>query len=101
MKLTKKSLLPNKRGNIWVNVLLGFGIGIISVAILAIVISALKGTQTVGTVSYSILNNTETFMLNSTNQLGTSGTVLGIMALVVIVGIFGFMGYQKIGGGSR
>lgn len=86
----------SRRGNIWASVLSGFGIALISVAILAVVISALKGTQTAGTVAYNVLNNTETFMLNATGQLGTAGTVLGIMALVVIVGVFGFLGYQKL-----
>lgn len=85
----------NKKGNAWVSVASGFGVALISLAIIAVVISALKGTQTVGTVAYTILNNSETFLLNATGQLGTAGTVLGIMALVVIVAYFGFMGYQK------
>lgn len=87
-----------KKGNVgagWAGVATGFAIALVSLAIIAVVISALKGTQTAGTVAYNVLNNTETFMLNATSQLGTAGTVLGIMALVAIVAVFGFLGYQK------
>jgi amino acid transporter len=84
-----------KRGNAWVSIASGFAVGLIALAVVAIVISAFKGTQTSGTPAYNVLNNTETFMLNATNQLGTAGTILGVMAIVAIIAVFGFMGYQK------
>lgn len=89
----------NKRGNAWVNVALAFAVGLISLAITAILLNSFKATETnVSKPAWLILNNTETFLLNATGQLGNAGTILGVMALVAIVAIFGFFGYQKMKG---
>ena len=91
-----------KRGNVgggWAGIAMGFGVALIGLAIVAIVLGAFKTTQANTTVAYTILNNTETFLLNATSQLGSAGTILGIMAIVAIVAVFGFLGYQKFNSG--
>jgi hypothetical protein len=97
--MTKKAAnFLGKRGNVgggWAGIAMGFGVALIGLAIVAIVLGAFKTTQSSGTVAYTILNNTETFLLNATSQLGSAGTILGIMAIVAIVAVFGFLGYQK------
>lgn len=77
------------------------GFGLLIMAAIVIAISAFKSSATTGnyTVASTILGNTETFFTNFTGQLGTVGTISGIMLLVgvVIVG-FGY-GYSKYKGG--
>lgn len=46
------------------------------------------------TYSGNITNNGLTFLSNTTGQLGTAGTILGVSLLLVIIAGIGFAGYS-------
>lgn len=73
-----------------------FGVGIIA-AIYVIVLAALKDTTT-DADALSVIGNTTTLFKNFTLQFGTIGTVAGVLLLVVLialVGVGGYMLYQR------
>ena len=75
----------------WVAGFLSLGI---FAAIAAIVVGAVRDTQTVDSGAYNASNNALTAVGNVTTQFGTAGTLVGLgilaLAAIVIVGYFGF-----------
>jgi len=74
----------------WVAGFLSLGI---FAAIAAIVIGAVRDTQTTSSAAYNASNNALTAVGNLTAQFGTAGTLVGLgilaLAAIVIVGYFG------------
>ena len=74
----------------WVAGFLSLGI---FAAIAAIVIGAVRDTQTAQSAAYNASNNALTAVGNLTAQFGTAGTLVGLgilaLAAIVIVGYFG------------
>jgi len=90
----------NKRGisaTMWLQTGLGIAFGIILIAVVAIVLAAFNNSTDDANAT-AIINNGQTFLVNLTAQLGTVGTVAGVLlllGLVVASGIGGYMVYNK------
>lgn len=81
----------------WGGIAMAVGGGVLGIAVLAIVLQAFRDSQTVNSSAYNITQGGLSFLTNATEQFGTAGTILGVMLIVAIVGIFGFLGYQQLG----
>ena len=109
-------MLQQKRGfsKLWFMILVGLGVGILTIAILAIILGALRTSTITNTVGcntststftncpteYNVTVDGLTFLDNTTSQLGTAGTIMGVILLLLIIGALGFGGYaayQKFG----
>lgn len=90
----------NKKGQLdtYINYFVGAGAAVLLMAVIVIVLNAFQGTQTAGTAAFSVLNNTQQMFVNLTSQFTTIGTVGGVLALLVIIGLVGVFGYQRIKG---
>lgn len=76
----------------------GIAIGVVTLAVLAIMLNALQASQTANSYAANITADGLTFLDNLTSQFGTAGTVLGVSLLLVIIaalGIGGYTAYQK------
>lgn len=96
MKKAKKG-----QTNVFMALVMGLGIGIVAIAILAIMLQAFKDSQTANSIGANISGDGLTFLDNTTSQFGTAGTILGVSLLLVIIGAIGFgayAGYQKFRG---
>ena len=75
----------------WVAGFLSLGI---FTAIAAIVVGAVRDTQTTDSTAYNASNNALSAVSNVTTQFATAGTLVGLgilaLAAIVIVGYFGF-----------
>lgn len=86
----------DKRGQAggWAAFGIGLAIAVVSFVVLAIMLGALQTSQTVNSLPYNISGNGLTFLSNTTGQLGTAGTILGVSLLLVIIAGVGFAGYS-------
>ena len=120
--VTASSFTPRgRRGNakMWTMFGVVIAISVVSFVVLAILLGAFKSTSlacastytynasadncyltsnasvTTGlTAAGNITNNGLTFLSNTTGQLGTAGTILGVSLLLVIIAGVGFAGYS-------
>lgn len=85
----------SKKGqtNVWLNLVLGLGIGVVSIVVIAIMLGALQDSQTASSLPYNITGQGLTFLDNTSAQLGTAGTIVGVSLLLLIIGAIGFGGY--------
>lgn len=93
-KLGKKGLTAG----MWMQVGVGIAFGIIILAVVAIVLAAFKGSTSDANAT-AIITNGQTFLVNLTSQLGTVGTVGGVLlllGLITMAGIGGYMAYQQV-----
>ena len=74
----------------------GLGVTVLTISVLAIILAAFKN-RTTDTTAQGVIGNGLTMFSNFTNQLGTVGTIAGVMLLLFILAAAGFWGYQKIG----
>lgn len=81
-------------GNIWLTLVLGLGIGVVSIVVLAIMLGALKDSQTANSLPANITADGLSFVENTAQQLPTAGTILGVSLLLVIIAAIGFGGYS-------
>lgn len=90
-----ESLAKNKRGMVqgFLQFVMGLGIGVVVIVVLAIMLGALQGSQTSGSLPYNITGQGLTFLDNTTKQFGTAGTILGVSLLLLIIGGIAFGGY--------
>jgi hypothetical protein len=91
----KKGLTPV----VWIGVAIGIAFGVIMIAVTSLVLAALA-TSNNNTNFTTVVANGQSFLVNMTGQLGTVGTVAGVLLLVgllVASGIGGFMLYNKYG----
>lgn len=93
--------MKNKRGQsqMWLALVIGLGIGVVSIVVLAIMLGALQTSQTAGSLPANITGQGLTFLDNVSKQLGTAGTILGVSLLLLIIGAIGFgaySGYKKM-----
>ena len=94
--------LQSRRGQAaagWASFGIGLAIAVVSFVVLAIMLGALQTSQTANSLPYNISGNGLTFLSNTTAQLGTAGTILGVSLLLVIiagVGFAGYTAYQKV-----
>jgi hypothetical protein len=89
--------LRSKRGQAaggWVTFGVALAISVVSFVVLAIMLGALRDSQTANSLPYNISQNGLTFLSNVTGQLGTAGTILGVSLLLVIIAGIGFAGYS-------
>lgn len=90
-----KQLAGNKKGlqfQTWLAVAIGIGGGIVFIAILALVLATVKSASSEGNYT-TIIGNGLTFMTNLTSQLGTVGTVAGVLLLVGLLALSGIGAY--------
>jgi len=83
----------------WLNLVLGLGIGVVSVVVIAIMLGALQTSQTANSLPYNITGQGLSFLDNTSKQLPTAGTIAGVSLLLLIIGAIGFgayYGYQKM-----
>lgn len=95
-----KTLVNDKRGlqvAQWMGVVVGIAGGVVIIAVLAIVLSAFEGATDNAFASQAI-NNSLTFINNTTSQLGTVGTIAGVLLLLGLIVVAGVFGYNKVRG---
>ena len=80
----------------YINYFVGAGFALLMLGIVAIVLQEFQGTQSNTTTAYTILGNTLGMFTNMTGQLPTVGKVAGVLALLVVIGLIGLFGYQKV-----
>lgn len=91
----------NRRGQsgVWLNLVLGLGIGVVSVVVVAIMLGALQDSQVAGSLPANITGQGLSFLDNVSKQLPTAGTIAGVALLLLIIGAIGFgayYGYKKM-----
>lgn len=91
----------NRRGQsgVWLNLVLGLGIGVVSVVVVAIMLGALQESQTANSLPANITGQGLSFLDNVSKQLPTAGTIAGVALLLLIIGAIGFgayYGYKKM-----
>jgi len=94
MKMHKKG-----NANVWLSLVLGLGIGVVSIVVIAIMLGALQSSQVAGSLPANITGDGLLFLDNVSSQLGTAGTIAGVSLLLLIIGAIGFggyAGYQKM-----
>ena len=93
-KMSKKGMIS--MGDI-PTMALSAGLAVMIMAVLAIVLAAFGSSTTDGNAT-EVIANGQSFLTNFTAQLGTVGTIFGVMLLLgaVLVGIGGgIYGYQR------
>lgn len=85
-----------KRGNVpaWATWVIGIGITVVTIVVLAIMLGALQTSQTAASLPYNITGQGLTFLDNTSKQLPTAGTVIGVALLLLIIGGLGLGGYM-------
>lgn len=99
--------LSNRKGNQLVAIATGvgaFAIGLITVVLVAVIINALQSSSSIGTAgvnntAWTIANNTQSMLVNFSNQLGLAGTVLGFVVIFGGLAFLGVYAYQNVGRG--
>jgi len=88
--------IKNRKGNanMIVGTIVALGIGVIVIAVIAIMLGAFKTDLTADTYEYNVTNRGLTFLDNATSKFGTAGTIVGVMFLLGVIGVGGFLGYQ-------
>lgn len=101
MKTGKKG-----EGNAIVQTIVGLGIGVIVIAVIAIMLGAFQSgliTNTAGCNStvttacgydYNVTGRGLTFLDNATSKFATAGTIVGVLFLLGILGGGAFLGYK-------
>lgn len=82
------------QANMWLSLVIGLGIGVVSIVVLAIMLGALQTSQTANSLPANITGQGLTFLDNVSKQLGTAGTILGVSLLLLIIGAIGFGAYS-------
>ena len=87
--------LKNKRGNsdMVVTAIVGLGIGVIVIAVIAIMLGAFRDGLTANTYEYNVTTRGLTFLDNATSKFSTAGTIVGVLFLLGILAVGGFGGY--------
>jgi hypothetical protein len=90
----------NRKGQAggWMSFIMVLGIGVVSIVVLAIMLGALQASQTANSLPANITGQGLTFLDNTSKQLPTAGTILGVSLLLVIIGAVawgGMAAYQK------
>ena len=80
----------------YINYFVGAGFALLFLGIVAIVLQEFQTTQTSGTAAHTVLGNALGMFSNLTGQLPTVGKVAGVLALLVVIGLIGLFGYQKV-----
>jgi hypothetical protein len=93
--------INGKRGNIggFMSVVLGIGIGVVTIAVLAIMLGAFRTSLTANSYEYNVTSRGLSFLDESTKQFSTAGTITGVTLLLAIIALIGFgayAGYQKM-----
>jgi hypothetical protein len=90
----------NKKGQAqgWMSFIMVLGIGVVSIVVLAIMLGALQASQTANSLPANITGQGLSFLDNTSKQLPTAGTILGVSLLLLIIGAVAFgayAGYKK------
>lgn len=96
MKL--RSLTANKKGNAIVQTIVGLGIGVIVIAVIAIMLGAFQSGLTSNSMEYNVTGRGLTFLDNATSKFATAGTIVGVLFLLGILGGGAFLGYKAYKG---
>ena len=89
MKLNKKG-----QAEAVVKTIVALGIGVIVIAVIAIMLGAFQSDLTTDSMEYNVSGRGLTFLDNATSKFGTAGTIVGVMFLLGILGGGAFLGYQ-------
>jgi hypothetical protein len=92
-KLLRESKRKGQAGN-WLSFVMALGIGVVAIVVLAIMLGALQTSQTASSLPYNITGQGLTFLDNTSKQLPTAGTILGVSLLLLIIGGVAFGGYM-------
>lgn len=89
-------MMKSKRGQTggFLAVVAGIGVGVITIAVLAIMLGAFSTSLTANSYEKNITNRGLEFLDNATDQFSTAGTILGVTLLLAIVALVGFGGYS-------
>lgn len=78
----------------YIGVILALGSSVIGLMIYAIIVGAIRDTQTVNSLPWNIANSGLALFSGVTTQFGTIGSVSGVLLLAAVVFGFGFGGYM-------
>lgn len=82
----------------------GFGVGIVGFVIVVILLQSLQTSSgvTANSYAFNITGDGLTFADNFSSQWGLAGTILGyvlVLAILALIGVGAYAGYQKVRGG--
>jgi hypothetical protein len=103
--MEKKTSKMNRRGMAqFLDYAVGFGIAIVGFVIVVILLQSLQTSSgvTAGSYAANITGDGLVFADNFSSQWGLAGTILGyvlVLAILALIGVGGYMGYQKVRGG--
>jgi hypothetical protein len=94
MKLPQMKHMDKKgQAEAIVQVIVALGIGVIVIAVIAIMLGAFQSDLTVNSAEYNVTGRGLTFLDNATDKFSTAGTIVGVLFLLGILGGGAFMGY--------
>ena len=73
--------------------IVGVGIGVIVIAVIAIMLGAFQADLTTNTAEYNVTQQGLNFLTNATDKFDTAGTIVGVLVLLFVLGAAGFGGY--------
>lgn len=78
----------DKKGQVsgWFGTALAIALGVITIAVVVIILAAFQSSQTANSLAYNIVGDGLTFADNATSQFATAGTVLGALLLLALIG---------------
>lgn len=94
-----KKLARKGNSNMVVQAIVALGVGVIVIAVIAIMLGAFRTDLTANSYEYNVTTRGLTFLDNATSKFATAGTIVGVLFLLAIIaggGVLGYMGYQKL-----
>ena len=82
------------QSNAIVTTIVGLGIGVIVIAVIAIMLGAFQDGLTTNSYEYNVTTRGLSFLDNATSKFATAGTIVGVLFLLGILGGGAFLGYS-------
>lgn len=68
------------------NLIVGVGLGVIVIAVIAIMLGAFQADNTANSHEYNVTAQGLSFLDNATDKFDTAGTIVGVMVLLAVIG---------------
>lgn len=78
------------------NTIVSVGIGVIVIAVIAIMLGAFQSDLTVNSSEYNVTAQGLGFLTNATEKFDTAGTIVGVLVLLAVIGGGAFLGAKGL-----
>ena len=78
----------------YIGIAIALGSSVVGLMLYAIIVQAVRNTQTAGTLAWNIANSGLALFTGVTSQFSTIGSLVGVLILAGVVFAAGFGGYQ-------